>query len=238
MKKLTKLLALLGATALAGCASVSARTAPATAAERDPASPSVPRVIAGDLDISNALSLDAYENLEVVGGTLTIVGNTRLQDLDGLDRLRAVGHLVIQENLALTSIDGLSGLRHAKSVTIARNPRLESLRGLEALQKLDRLVVTENGIFCTTGIGGLAEVGELVVAKNPRLLSLRGLSRLESAESLAIVENPRVSAQTGFFSKLSRVTGKLEITRNAGLDRSDVAALQQRIQRDAELASR
>jgi hypothetical protein len=238
MKKLTSVLALLAAPALAACANVSARTAPATAAESNPRARDAPHIVAGDLDVSNAITLDAYANLEVVAGTLTIVGNTRLRNLDGLQRLRAVGQLVIEENLALTTIDGLSGLRHARSVTIARNPRLENLRGLEALERLERLVVTENGIFCTRGIGGLTNVGELIVARNPRLLSLRGLSQLESAESLAVVGNPRVSAQTGFFSKLRRVTGKLEIERNAGLDPSDVARLQQRIQSDVELAAR
>jgi hypothetical protein len=197
-----------------------------------------PRFVEGDLDISNETSLEKYSDLEVVTGTLTIAGNTRLKNLDGLARLRAVGQLVISENLALTNVEGLSRLRHARSVTIHGNPRLETLRGLESLKKVDRLVLTENGIFFTTGLTGMKEVGELVVARNGRLLSLRGLSHLEVAESVTIVGNPRVAVHTGLMSDLRLVTGKLEIKRNAGIQATEIAALEQRIQAGVRLASR
>jgi hypothetical protein len=201
------------------------------------ASASAPHIVEGDLDISNESSLAEYENLEIVTGTLTIVGNTRLGNLDGLGHLRAVGHLVIKENLALTSIDALSGLRHARSVTIEGNPRLENLHGLASLKKLHRLVVTDNGIFCTSGVSGLTEVGELVVSRNPRLLSLRGFSHLESAGSVTIVDNPRLAARSGFLVDLRRVTGRLEIQRNAGLEPGEVRALEQRINAEATAQS-
>src|SRR5262245_55859013 len=197
-----------------------------------------PRIVEGDLDISNESSLEKYSDLEVVTGTLTIVGNTRLENLDGLARLRRVGRLVISENLALTNVEGLARLRHARSVTIQGNPRLENLRGLESLKKIDRLVVTQNGIFSTAGLSGLTEVGELVISKNRRLLSLSGLSELEVAGSVTIVENPRVAAQAGFLSDLRRVTRKLEIKRNAGLHPSEVAALAERAQVGVKLARR
>src|SRR5262245_11246880 len=118
MKSFTTTVAFLVATGLAGCAS-----APREAASADTATASseaAPRIVEGDLDISNETSLENYANLEIVTGTLTIVGNTRLENLDGLSKLRAVGHLVITENLSLTNIEGLSGLRHAKNVIISK----------------------------------------------------------------------------------------------------------------------
>jgi hypothetical protein len=233
MRPIISTIALVAATTLAGCAGVSHDVAPANASAHVAASPSVGRIVEGDLDISNETSLERFENLEIVTGTLTVAGNTRLQNLDGLERLRAVKHLVIRENLGLTDIQGLHGLRHAKSVTIEKNPRLENLHGLESLKKLDRLVVADNGIFCTSGVGGLMQVGELVVSRNRRLLSLRGFSNLDSADTVTIVDNPRVSARTGFLLELRRVTGKLEIQRNAGLRPHEVQALERRIDHEA-----
>ena len=236
MRSVTSTLAFLVATALAGCA-----TAPRQAASADAASEAsrvAPRIVEGDLDISNETSLEQYENLEIVTGTLTIVGNTRLENLDGLSRLRAVGHLVITENLALTNVEGLSGLRHARSVTISKNPRLQNLDGLESLRKLDRLVVTETGLFSTSGLGGLTHVGDLVVSKNRRLLSLRGFARLESAGSVTIVDNPRLAAQSDFLAHLRRVSGKLEVKRNAGIHVSEVDSLEQRVKPAVQMAAR
>jgi hypothetical protein len=106
------------------------------------------------------------------------------------------------------------------------------------VKKLDRLIVTENGIFSTSGIGGLTEVGELVISKNRRLLSLRGFTRLESAGSVTIVDNPRLAANEGFLAHLRRVSGKLEVKRNAGLHSSEVEAFEQRVKPVVQMASR
>jgi hypothetical protein len=236
MRNFISTVTFLAATALAGCATAPREAASAGTASE--ASSVAPRIIEGDLDISNETSLEQYANLEIVTGTLTIVGNTRLENLDGLSNLRAVGHLVITENVALSNIEGLFGLRHARSVTISKNPRLEQLHGLDMVKKLDRLIVTENGIFSTSGIGGLTEVGELVISKNRRLISLRGFTRLESAGSVTIVDNPRLAAQSGFLAHLRRVSGKLEVKRNAGIHASEVDAFVQRVKPVVQVASR
>ncbi|HEX6275393.1 MAG TPA: hypothetical protein VFZ53_20275 [Polyangiaceae bacterium] len=231
MRKLTSLMLLVVAAQLCGC------VATARNPEGAVAKPS-PRIVAGDVEISNQTSLRAFENLEIVTGTLTIAGNTRLRSLDGLERLRAVRQLVIKENLALEDTQALAGLRNARSVVIQGNPRLESVRGFESLKALDRLIVTDNGIFCTTGFGGLTRVGQLVVTRNARLLSLRGFSRLESAGSVVIADNPRIVPETGFLSDLRRVSGAVEVRRNAGIEPRHIRLLERRIQRPITVAAR
>jgi hypothetical protein len=203
-----------------------------------PTAAHAPRIVEGDLDIANQTSLDAFQGVEVVTGTLTIEGNTRLSNLDGLESLRAVKHLVISENLALSDIEGLSGLRHARTVTITGNPRLENLRGLDSIRKVDRLVVTKNGVFSTIGLDGLTEARDLVISQNPRLLSLRGLENLTSAENVTITNNPRLSAQSGILDNLSSLSGKLEIRGNAGLQASDVEGVHERFSRPVIVAAR
>jgi len=240
MNKLTSIIVLATAF-LGGCAGVTKSSTPTAAAASvvaERAQSSSPSIVEGDLDITNQTSLERFENLEVVTGTLTIVGNTRLSSLDGLERLRAVKHLVVRENLSLTTLEGLSGLRHARSVTLEGNPRLENLNGLEGLEKLDRLVVTKNGIYCTRGLSGLTEAGEVTIASNPRLLGLHGLKNLVSADSVTIRNNPRLSAQSGLLDGLRRVTGRLEIRGNAGLHTSEVNAVRERFAGPVTVATR
>jgi hypothetical protein len=235
--------AILAAAFLGGCATTPHTTALASSTDGTTATASqsearAPRIVEGDLDITNQTSLEAFEGVEVVTGTLTVVGNTRLPNLDGLESLRAVKHLVISENLALRDIEGLSGLRHARSVTITGNPRLENLRGLDSVKKVDRLLVTKNGIFCTTGLDGLAEAGDVVISQNPRLLSLRGLENLASAKNVTITNNPRLSAESGLLDNLSKLSGKLEIRNNAGLQASDLEGVHERFARPVVVAAR
>jgi hypothetical protein len=202
------------------------------------ASARAPRIVQGDLEIVNRDSLEEFAEVEIVTGTLSIVGNTRLKNLDGLERLRVAGELVISENVGLRSIDAIARLEHSRSITVVCNPRLEDLRGLDSLRRLDRLVVGDNGIFFTRGLDALVEVGDLVVSKNRRLLSLRGLQRLTTVTNVTIEGNPRLIAESGLLPKLELVRGKLAIRHNAGLDERAVCALVTRMEQQAALASR
>jgi hypothetical protein len=100
------------------------------------------------------------------------------------------------------------------------------------------LIVSNNGIFCTTGLGGLTEAREVVISSNPRLISLHGLENLTSAENVTIANNPRVSARSGLLESLSEISGKLEIRSNAGLHATDVVAVRERIGKPVTLAAR
>lgn len=243
MNRITSFIALLAATVLGGCASVPSTVAPSSSPEKAVSSPTLrsearaPRIVQGDLDITNRTSLEAFADVEVVTGTLTIIGNTRLSSLDGLEHLRAVRNLVITENLALANIEGLSGLRHARNVTIGDNPRLENLHGLESLRSVDRLIVSKNGIFCSAGLSGLTAAGEIVIDSNPRLLSLQGLENLESAGNVTIRNNPRLSAASGLLDGLNSVSGRLTIEKNAGLRASELGELKGRVVQPEEVAS-
>jgi hypothetical protein len=228
MRTITTTIVLVLASTLGGCAGVAHEAAPASVADVNVAV-KAPRIVEGDLTISNRSSLDELAELEIVTGTLTIEGNTRLQNLEGLENLRAVGGLVVRENLSLATMDSLANLRHAKTVSIVGNPRLENLHGLESLKEVDRLVVTKNGIFCTSGLNGLERAGEVIVSENPRLLSLRGLANLRSARDVTIAKNPRLVAESGMLQKLNRVSGDLTIQRNASLDSQEVNALVERL---------
>jgi hypothetical protein len=189
----------------------------------------------GDLLVrgTNFFDLRALSNVRRVEGALVIADNPKLEDLTGLERLRAAGTLEIRNNPKLVSLSSLSSLADAESVSVARNPKLRSLVGLERLERLERLELEENGLFDLRGLDGLEEVGELVVERNRSLISLGGLANLRRAGAVQIHENSRLCGRLGLLPRLEHVERELTLTKNWGLTESEVLEVQARVRRDA-----
>lgn len=183
--------------------------------------------IAGNLRIENSSleGLDALKNLVSVSGALVIKHNPRLENLDGLRSLRAVGSLQIRDNAELASVEGLGALESSLRVSLVSNPKLRRLTGLSGISELNSLVLSKNGLYSTSGLEGLREVGDLVIAQNRYLISLGGLSGLRRARSIRIQGNPRICAQAGLLPQLTEVAGPLELRANSGLFADDVSRL-------------
>src|SRR5688500_11108142 len=114
MSNIVSTTVLLAAACLGGCATAPQSTASASTPDSIESASSgspqqAPRIVQGDLDITNRTSLEVFDEVEIVTGTLAIVGNTRLRNLDGLENLRTVKNLVITENVNLQNMEGLSG---------------------------------------------------------------------------------------------------------------------------------
>jgi hypothetical protein len=132
-------------------------------------------VIPGQLDISDnkkLVTLSGLENLTSIGnetfsGTLAIIGNTRLDNVDGLSALASInGNLLVYNNPALKNIDGFQSLEAAgcpctsfSNVSIVNNDSLINVNGLSSLTIIredanpfqPRLNVRDNAIlteFC------------------------------------------------------------------------------------------
>jgi uncharacterized protein YunC (DUF1805 family) len=86
--------------------------------------------IAGDLDVTGVTSVEPLRRLRAVDGTLSIHRTERLYSLSGLENLRRVDTLRIEQNRGLISIGSLNALAHAEKVSIVANPRLSGSRGL------------------------------------------------------------------------------------------------------------
>jgi hypothetical protein len=86
--------------------------------------------IAGDLDVTGVTSVEPLRRLRTVDGSLSIRRTERLYSLSGLENLRRVDTLRIEQNRGLISIGSLNALAHAEKVSIVANPRLSSSRGL------------------------------------------------------------------------------------------------------------
>ena len=73
--------------------------------------------------------MQPLENVRTVYGTLSIRGTERLYTLTGLENLRRVNALSIEQNRGLISIGSLKALTQAKTVSIVANPRLSRSGG-------------------------------------------------------------------------------------------------------------
>ena len=108
--------------------------------------------IAGDLDVSGVTGMQPLEHVRTVYGTLGIHGTERLYTLSGLENLRRVNGLRIEQNRGLISIASLKALTHAKTVSIVANPRLSRSGG-----SLDGLTRVAGEVTLTDNVGLRAE---------------------------------------------------------------------------------
>ena len=169
----------------------------------------------GDLTIAgDVTSLEPLAAIEAVHGTLSVESTTRLQSLDGLERLRVATGISLHHNRELDDVTALSSLHQVSRLSLSGNPQLETLRGLEGVQTLERLSIEGSGLFTLRGLANVATVGELVVAKNRRLTELRALSTVLSAERVAIIDNPVLCGRGGLLPNLERAPTATRVVGN------------------------
>jgi len=176
-------------------------------------------IISGD-DIT---TLAGLAGLARVGGALLeISGNSRLENLDGLESLTTVaGDLLINDNSSLINIDGLSSLSSVTidpvyKIEILRNPALRNLDGLSSLTGLQGALIIHlnDSLSDIHGLANLESVGAyLHIAANHTLADLNGLENLKRAGALGIVNNARLADISG-LSSLEALVSWLEISWN------------------------
>jgi hypothetical protein len=141
------------------------------------------RTVTGDLTIdrTDLTDLAALSELRLVTGALTIQGNARLRNLEGLERLERVGALELRSN-GLYGTHGIESLRAVGRLVIADHPFLISLHGFSKLERVDTLVVSHNPrIAAQLGLFPSLRLGERIMA----LHANRGLSHDEVAQLIA-----------------------------------------------------
>lgn len=181
--------------------------------------------IVGDLVIGSGIEhLDGLENIQKIGGYLSMSNADRLQNIRGLAGLQEVGEWIrIQNNPVLQSLDGLQNMRkvHGDFFYISDNIHVKTLVGLSGLDSI-------SGIFQIWDMDSLTEIrhlsnlkyigGDCSVFKNDRLLNLTGLDSLTHiGGALRVYENQQLQALTGLHPALE-VTAQLAIYQNPELE--------------------
>jgi len=142
-------------------------------------------------------SIEALDNLILIGGDLIIVDNPSLTTLAGLDNLTSVlGSLEIEDNADLTSLTGLDSLASVGgNLDIRGNNSLSTLAAFSSL----------------TSVGGALDIHD-----NPVLMSLAAFSSLTSVGGGLHIEGTALTTLTG-LENVTSVGGNLDISNNDGL---------------------
>lgn len=120
------------------------------------------RVIGGSLGLFSNDRLNDLEDLTVneIRGELSLQGNAQITSLAPLARLELIGGLNIQRT-ALTNLIGLENATVLSGISISDNLQLESLEGLQNVSQVESNVFLKNSPLLTNleGLNGLETLG-------------------------------------------------------------------------------
>lgn len=181
--------------------------------------------ITGDLVIgSNIENLDGLENIQKIGGYLSLSNADKLLNINGLSGLKEVGSWVrIQNNPVLSNLSGLQNLQKVRGdfFYISDNIHVKTLAGLSELDSI-------SGIFQIWDMDSLTDIkhlsslkyigGDCSIFKNNVLLNLQGFDSLTyMGGALRVYENQQLQALTGLHQALE-VQSQLAIYQNPELE--------------------
>jgi len=182
--------------------------------------------IQGDLiiigDETNSIhDLSGLNQIEFVGGNLTILDNDSLTTLHGLHFISAVGGSVnISRNHNLIDLDGVQGVTTiGENLIIGSLFKLESLEGLHNLNSIAGFldVFSCPKIVNFTGLGALNSLDAIVVNGCSELINFEGLGSLSTIDgAVKITSNSNLENLSGFDDLIS-IAGNLTIHSNASL---------------------
>ena len=144
-------------------------------------------VVDGSLRIESDVTAEVLvglADLRRVTGTLFLVDNGVLTDLDALSRLEQVDVLILRRATALTDLGGLAGLRSARVVELcglgitALPSFAPDFTGIARLDLCDNPALTDLSAASSWGVGPEPDALRFFFTGNDALSSLAGLSGL------------------------------------------------------------
>jgi hypothetical protein len=179
----------------------------------------------GDLVVHNYFGKDlsALSCLEMITGSLLILGAPELESLDGVDNLRYVGGDVsighgtsyATDVSALADISGLAQLRVMLGTLTIAAPVLVSLRGLERLAAIGGSfeLGAVAALYDLTGLAGLRAIGDDFVISGAS--GLRGFSGADGLEliggSFEFAGSQNLRAFDGALASVRCISGRVAI---------------------------
>jgi hypothetical protein len=136
-----------------------------------------------------------------------------IEEFLGLESLRRMDGLYLEDAMNLTSLQGLRALRDPGPYLVVLRTGLRSFEGLEGLTQLREIHVNENeNLSSLEGLQNVVRSGfNVLLWRNASLTSLDGLRSLEVIEGdLTIEGSPLITSLDGLAS-LRRVTGAIRI---------------------------
>jgi len=196
------------------------------------------------------LNLKPLSCLQEVTGSLSIMGNPHLKDVDELTNLTSIGHsLIVSNNAFLNNIEGLSSVTSSiKNLTITSLGSLEDLSGLENINEIEESIeisfnnsllniddlididmnsvsfeIKHNLVLQSfSGLDSVTIIKErFYIANNAALTDLSGLDNLVLVDGdMYINDNPNLETIHG-LEKLEEISDRFFIQTNPELEKLD-----------------
>ena len=187
--------------------------------------------IGGALRISNATGasrgLNAFPNLQQVGGEILFQQNASLTSIAGFGRLESAKGIGFFTHPNLGSISGFEALTSTVYLSISQDlPVLRSVSGFNSLRTIggsnqsggDILTISGNPLLETIpDFNALISAGFIFISNNPRLQAIVGFNALRNSSTIVIDNNTLLSTISGFNGPLV-AAGNVQIIRNAALE--------------------
>lgn len=150
---------------------------------------------------------------------LEIKYNVLLKNLTGLDRLETIKRsIVLNENISMKDLQGLFKIKYIGHLNVYNNDSILDLNGLNTLFNIQTIQIHEN--HSITNLNGLNNIKILTdynyIANNSNLISLDGLNNLDSVDMLGIINNSKLE-NINALHKLKKVSNIFYITYNDSL---------------------
>lgn len=181
----------------------------------------------------NLIDLDGLDKLEFIGDGLAIVNNFKLKDisalsklnfvprtiyisenesltnLNGLESIKNIGFLFLNNNPLLTSIDAIKGCESLNSIKIDGNislnhfplfektktinsidisygSEIQNLSGLENLDNIESLKFFRSNIRSLEGVSNINKIGTIEIYECPNLNNLTGIENVQEIDNLSV----------------------------------------------------
>jgi hypothetical protein len=167
---------------------------------------------------STLSSLEGLEKIREVRA-LRVQNNEALIDLHGLERLKVTGEIVLADNRNLRDIGGIVPEPQLEKIELSRNPSLRDLTPLRGVEILQGKLLVEGGIGVENlgQLERLQRVGELTVQNTWGLsaITLRNLERVSGGMKIAFNQDLiQLADDESGFGSLSSVEGDLTLQAN------------------------
>lgn len=182
------------------------------------------KIIHGNISIHNnnaLINFKGLDNLVVSHGVeFEIQQCANLRSLDGFEKLNNItGSVLIKDNPLLGNIRGLRNvIQIADRLSFINNPSLVNLDGLEKINELTGVeLIGNSSLIDIKGLKNLVKVTDYIsIDDNDALSDLSSFSNITTVEHIAIKNNSSVTNLEG-FRNIQSIPVRLEISNNSSL---------------------
>ena len=178
---------------------------------------------------------ELLENLEftkldsILGSTLSILENSSIKNITGLENLKHVRSISIEDNSNLEMINGFTNLDSINELNIRNNDRLKTINGFDSLKQLAaNLYFTSNdSLENILGFENMDKsIGQMIISSHARLMTFNAFNNLKTINGRFSLSSNKALKSIQGFQQLDTIKGDLFIASNDSLERIfDVSSL-------------